>query len=360
MPDVIATREMDGRLVPFLDAATEKEAAHCLEDLLYREVCPIILGVLKHKFGALFSLPNRLQRFPLFQESDTVELFQDVLVQITSLLQRMRRNRDRTPISNLAHYTAATTYQVVNHYYRKRCPRRACLADKLRWLLNSQAELCRWQAEKGEWLVGYRRWQEQAWKNMARDRSDYAARYLLEAPPSEAIARTPTKLLTDIFDWLGHPIRFQDLVTMLVEIWEVREFPNEPLSTDETTPLLVAQVPFTEEIHSRVTLRRYWMALCALPPNQRCCLLLQASDPSGNSLIHMLHTYGIASLAEIAAAAVLPVATLKTIYQELPWEDKTIAIQLQTTPLYVTRLRGMARKRLGQAIQSGEEIRIGG
>jgi hypothetical protein len=83
--------------------------------------------------------------------------------------------------------------------------------------------------------------------------------------------------------------------------------------------------------------------------------LLQASDPAGNSLIHILHTCGIASLQEIAAAVAMPMETLKALYQELPWEDKQIADTLDTTPLYVTRLRGMARRRLGQTMKAEED-----
>ena len=53
---------------------------------------------------------------------------------------------------------------------------------------------------------------------------------------------------------------------------------------------------------------------------------------------------------KIAEAAGMPVETLTELYRELPWEDIKIAERLHTTVLYVTRLRSMARKRLGQAI----------
>jgi len=352
--DRIPTRESDARLRPFLDAGTEKEAAQCLDRLLNSTVRPIVGGVLRHKLGVLLSQPGNSKGRQSQLEADAAELFQDALVQVTSELYRVRLDRSVLPIANLAHYTAAVAYQVVNLYFRKLYPRRASLTNKLRYLLNCRPEFSRWQTDDGEWLAGYARWQAQTWEVPEWNCHNGAARFPLESALCTEGTLAPAQLVARIFDWLGQPIRFEDLVTIIADLWGVRDLPAEPLPEDDTREALPAT---PEAMDIQVTLRTYWTALCALPSNQRCCLLLQASDPSGNSLIHIFYTCGIASLMEIAAAVVMPVEAVASIYPELPWDDKTIAGKLDTTPLYVTRLRGIARRKLRKAMQSEEETK---
>jgi hypothetical protein len=360
MPDSLPTKQADKCLEPFLQARTQREAQRNLESLLDSEVRPLIGKILYRKLQVWVGIRGT-QGSPQSQEqADAEEVCQDALVKIVEALQKARSFPDTCPILSLPGLTVTVVSQQADLYIRKRYPKRASLSNKLRFLLDNRPHFARWQIRDGEWLAGYRRWQDQGLAAISLEPLHAAARFQREVPQVGEILDQPDMLLAKLFDWAGGPVPMAELVALMAEVWDVRDHPAVLLPTDDDSAsgmppaaraALTQEGAFTEEVANQECLRRYWAAICDLPPKQRCSLLFQASDPVGNSLIHLLHACGIASLPEIAVAAKMSLEALKRIYHELPWEDKKVAEALETTVQYVIRLRAIARGRIREQIK---------
>jgi hypothetical protein len=339
----------DDVLAPFLAAASDVEADRLLNAIFTEHVDPIVLAVLRKKLG----LGSGRRRTASQLDDDLVDLNADIRVRLATRLQSARRQPDDRPIADLRGYVAMTAYNSVNMYLRKKRPKRYSLENKLTYLLEHQPGLALWRNERNEAVAGF-----EAWRTTPRFGGG-RLQQLLDSPQSFArgalggddpSTMSPGRLIGKMLDFVGHPIELDDLVSVVAELWGVRDLVDEAIAEDDRLADSAAVGSVHEEVQGRFDLRRYWLEIAQLPPGQCASLLLQSRDPDGNSLIELLETEGVASLRAIAAAIDLSVQVLAALWNDLPLDDARIAEHLGVTTQHITRMRMMARRRIAERL----------
>ena len=357
MPTTPTHSQSQAALQAFLHAATEREAQRLLDILLDRHAKPIIQAVLRRKLGHSGSSSDAYRGGKNQDEQDAEEVQSDICIHVIQRLRQTRASPEAIPIAHFDNYAAATAYNAVNMYLRKRYPRRYSLQNKLRFLLTHHADLALWQADGAGWTGGLH-----AWQSRASEKESDRLRALREEPLSAFARLLPGKsaphmelaaLLIALFRWVDQPVGLDDLVQIVAQLWGVKDARPEPPPEDgDDLPPGGPQDPTLGEQIARLDIKRYWEEITRLGPKQCAALLLEASDPNGNSLMELLELEGVANLRQMAAAMELPCEVVSELWNELPLPDARIGRILSVSTQHVTRLRLNARKRLDAAMRA--------
>ena len=111
--------------------------------------------------------------------------------------------------------------------------------------------------------------------------------------------------LAAIFNHLGSPIEFDELVSALAGLLGVRDQPIESIAEIEDAGAFQAAATEPDpawQVEKRMFLQRLWEELQQLPPNQRAALLLNLKDAEGRGCIALFPATGIATLRQLADA----------------------------------------------------------
>jgi hypothetical protein len=168
------------------------------------------------------------------------------------------------------------------------------------------------------------------------------------AAPSELIL-----LLKNVFEILKHPLFFDDLISLMIDMVGLRE--QRAVQDSETATL--EQIKDQKgniviEVEQRFYLKKVWNEMNALPLRQRIALLLSMRDHDGNSVLYLLPVTGTASIHKIAECLQYPAGVLANLWEKLPLEDNEIALRLGVTRQQVINLRRSARERLVRRMKS--------
>ena len=131
---------------------------------------------------------------------------------------------------------------------------------------------------------------------------------LRQALPNASFRQmNPAELIAAIFNVTKHPLALDVLVTVLAELWGVRdqyESLDEPAHANSKQPTELAdpRADIGAQVGNRIYLQRLWEEVCTLPVRQRTALLLHLRDENGNSLTPLLTHLGIVSIVQLAAA----------------------------------------------------------
>jgi hypothetical protein len=157
-----------------------------------------------------------------------------------------------------------------------------------------------------------------------------------------------------IFNYIGHPVEFDELVTSLASLLGISDQPIESLAEDDDA---VASVPNLNEpdqawrTEKRMFLQRLWEELELLPRNQRAALLLNLKESSGFGCITLFPATGVATLRQLASALEMTADSLAELWNELPLEDSKIAEILSLTRQQVINARKSGRERLTRRLR---------
>jgi hypothetical protein len=360
-------RETDPVLQPFLRAEDPAQAARHLEALV-AQAEPVINGVIRRKLRARPGADGRVET----RESQAAEDVRgEVVLSLLERLNGLRASRegehtDET-IGSFRSFVAVTAYRACDTHLRKQYPRRTGLKSKLAYLLGkrtSQQGFALWQAPDGERWCGFEAWREGG-KPLVRSREharlvENPAAFTREALPGEDPAHVnPAVLLAALFNRVGGPIELDDLVTVLAELWGVKDTPLKEAAPgdEEADPVGRVADPAADvatETEQRAYLRYLWSEVRQLPPRQCAALLLNLRDAEGRGVIALLPLRGVATLREMAAAMEMPAERFAALWNDLPIEDNAIAELLGVTRQQVINLRKVARERLGRRMRAFE------
>ena len=160
--------------------------------------------------------------------------------------------------------------------------------------------------------------------------------------------------LASIFNFVGQPIEFDELVSAVASLSGISEQPIESLADDEDAVSLVPDVSEPDpawRIEKRMFLQRLWEELEQLPRNQRAALLLNLRESSGFGCITLFPATGIATLRQLAAALDMTAESLAELWNDLPLEDAKIAELLGLTRQQVINARKSGRERLTRRLR---------
>lgn len=355
MDQQVSVNDTDSVLLPFLDAEDEYSSEQLLAELISRHAEPLINRIIKNKLHVSLSLAQGSH-----QNQDALELAGDVCAQVLSELRRLKNDSQRRAIRDFPGYVAIKAYSACADYFREKNPQRRRLRDLLRQHLNQNPEFALWEAEYRRWLCGFRVWANPSSSNA--DQRPYSLSdplSLLDDPrfTDQTVEKmAASDLLSLIFDRVGRPIDFNDLVTIAAGAWNIKDRLMESYSYDaKTSENLVEQsVSVERAVEQRLYLQRLWKEVCRLPALQQTALLLNLRDARGGNVIFFIPHLGIASKVELAEALSMSVEELAKLWAELPLEDTSIARLLGITRQQVINLRKTARERLTRRMKTIE------
>jgi DNA-directed RNA polymerase specialized sigma24 family protein len=299
----------------------------------------VIKGVIRLKLR--FNSNQEMQR------AEANDIHQDVVLQLLSQLQRFRKLPSTHPITDVRGMAAIIAHRTCARWMRRQFPERHALKNRLHYLLTRQRGFALWEDDNGKPLAGFAVWQQQK-KIDTRNLSD------VENLPAQV--RKPRELaetVASIFNYVGGPIEFDALVSVVAAIQGISDQPVESLTEDEDTgfePATTDPDP-AWRIEKKMFLQRLWEELKQLPLNQRAALLLNLKDASGFACITLFPVIGIAGIRQLAAALELTAEHLAELWNDLPIEDARIAELLGLTRQQVINARKSGRERLARRLK---------
>ena len=338
--------KIDVLLEPLLTEASDEQADELLSQLITNHAEPVIKGVIRFKL--------RLNSYRESQRAEADDIHQEVVLQLLAQLQRFRKLPEGHPISDVRGMAAVIAHRTCARWMRRQFPERHALKNRLHYLLTRQRGLALWD-EDGKSLAGFAVWEKE-------NRPTKAARHLseVEGLPNHirALKSEKPQELADavaaIFNHVGGPIDFDELVSAIATIRGISDQPIESLAEDEDAASLMPATPEPDQawrMEKRMFLQRLWEELQQLPLNQRSALLLNLKDPSGFGCITLFPATGIASVRQLAAALDISPEKFAEVWNDLPLEDAKIAELLGLTRQQVINARKSGRERLARRLK---------
>ena len=341
--------QIDALLEPLLRESGDERADDILAQIINEHAGPVIKGVIRYKLHLNSHRPT--------QRAEADDLYQDALLQLLTQLQQFRREPGLRPIADVRGMAAVIAHRTCSGWMRRQFPERHALKNRLHYLLTRQRGLALWQGEDGKTLAGFAAWQGQKRAATAARLGDSSEREGLPARVPVPVGDKPQDLadaLAAIFDQVGGPVEFEELVRLLASLLGVRDQPFESLPENEDgaslTPSAVESDP-AWHIEKRIFLQRLWEELQLLPRNQRAALLLNLKDSGGFGCITLFPATGVASLRQLADALEMGADEFARLWNDLPMEDSRLAELLGLTRQQVINARKSGRERLARRLK---------
>lgn len=334
---------IDPLLEPLLLESGDERADAFLARLIDEHAGPVIKGVIRYK---LHLNPHRAT-----QRDEAEDLYQEALLQLLARLRQFRREPGGRPIADVRGMAAIIAHRTCSGWMRRQFPERHALKNRLHYLLTRQKGLALWQDEGGKLLAGFAAWQGR--ERTARpvelsDAEELTAHVrMLRDGRQQALADA----LAAIFNHLGGPVEFDELVSALAALLGIRDQPLESLPEHEEASTPTAESNPAWQIEKRIFLQRLWEELRLLPPNQRAALLLNLKDAGGTGCITLFPATGVATLRQLADAVEMRADDFARLWNELPLEDARIAELLGLTRQQVINARKSGRERLARRLK---------
>src|ERR1700741_5321002 len=306
---------------------------------------PLLTGVIRFKL--------RLSSSRETQHEEAEDIYQEVVLQLLAQLQRFRRLPSGNPITDLRGMAAIIAHRTCARWMRRQFPERHAFKNRLHYLLTRQRGLALWQDGDGKLLAGFAVWQQQNLRPTTHSLSD------IEKLPTHIRAFKSDKpqqlaeLIASLFNYLGGPIEFDELVSGVAALQGINDQPIESLAGDENTsfePAASARDP-AWRVEKKFFLQRLWEELQQLPKNQRAALLLNLKDASGFGAITLFPAIGIATVRQLAGALEIVPEELAEMWNELAIEDSRIAELTGLTRQQVINARKSGRERLARRLK---------
>ena len=335
--------KIDVLLEPLLTEVSDVQADEILSHLITDHAEPVIKGVIRFKL--------RLNSFRETQREEADDLHQDVVLQLLAQLQRFRRLPQSHPITDVRGMAAVIAHRTCARWMRRQFPERHALKNRLHYLVTRQRGFALWQDSEGKLLAGFAVWQQQLQTTRSLPEIEKLPAHIraLKSEKTQQLA----ELIASLFNYLGGPIEFDELVGNVAALQGISDQPIESLTDDEDTAFepAAAEPDPAWRTEKRFFLQRLWEELQQLPLNQRAALLLNLKDTTGFGAITLFPATGIASIRQLAGALEINPEELATMWNDLPIEDARIAELTGLTRQQVINARKSGRERLARRLK---------
>jgi len=341
-----SSSQIDCLLEPLLLMASGEQADEFLSQLIATHAEPVINGIIRYKLHLNSSHGGA--------QAEADDLRQEAIAQLLTELQKLRHHPEAHPIGDVRGLAATITYRLCARWVRRQFPERHALRNRIQYLLTRQAGFALWPDESKKLMAGFAAWQGQ--------RSSTPTSSLRQLPQDEKLlgslgSRQPERLndlLAAIFNHLGRPVEFDELVKTVAALWQIED--RVPKSVDEDRGavrfvLADREADVAWRVEKRIFLERLWEEVRQLPPPQRAALLLNLRDAEGRGCLALFPATGIATLRQLGESLGLGAEKFAEVWNELPLEDARIAELLQLTRQQVINARKSARERLTRRLK---------
>ncbi len=333
----------DPVLIPLLEEGPDKRKTY-LAELISTHAEPVIKKVI---YSRLSISPDRKDT----KESwDAADLCGNAMMQLLSHLSKFSDNPEEHPIRDFRSYTAVVAHHACNQHFREKYPKRTQLSNKLRYLLNHNPDFALWIVDN-QAVCGLHIWKNNSPVTRIAESSNPLSQ-LREKLKGDPDPSKLSRLLTSLFQIVKHPLFFDDLLTLMIDMLGIREQrrAEEPKGENENIveQLEDHRVNTAAKIEHRLYLKKLWSEMLALPLRQRTALLLSMRDPEGSSVLYLFPLTRITSIAAIAECLKISAEDFAHLWDKLPLEDHDIASLLGLKRQQVINLRRSARERLAR------------
>ena len=339
----------DSLLEPLLLEAGDEQADEILLRLITDHAEPVIKRIIYYKL--------HLSSHRADGRAEADDIYQEVLLQLLAQLRQLREQPDEHPINDVRGMAAVIAHRTCSRWMRRQFPERHALKNRLQYLLTRQRGFDLWQDEDGKLAAGFAAWQGQK-KAVASARlgrlSDDEGLLARIRTLKSGRQQELSDVLAAIFNHLGSPVEFDELVSALASLLGIRDQPVESISENEDA--IAFQTAAGEpdpawQVEKRIFLQRLWEELQQLPPNQRAALLLNLKDADGRGCIALFPATGVATVRQLADALAMSADGFAELWNELPLEDARIAELLGLTRQQVINARKSGRERLTRRLK---------
>ena len=329
-------------LQPLLNAGDEQERQQRLDELLRIHVAPIVRQVLLLRLGFSVSAQGVNEK-----NRDAEDLYQDALTRVIEVL-----NGDQqflTTIEDFERYVRQIVSNICADFLRSKHPERARLKNALRDLLRGHRDLVSWHYED-EILCGFAAWQDNG--KPALDAFDVDTKlkaFVATRFADEDVRVVPlSRVVAELFEWLGGPVQIDVLVRMLVYVRDVRQHQPESLDQDVTGGIanLRGSTRSSEsDVETHELLGQLWDKVKGLTPKQRDAFALRFYDQAGRNLFTVLLAAGIVDLKDLAEGMERPEEEVARLWMLMPMDTATIVSELRTSRenIYKWRFRAIQK-----------------
>ncbi|HEX5733394.1 MAG TPA: hypothetical protein VF131_11230 [Blastocatellia bacterium] len=346
---VATMANIDTLLEPLLLGASEQQADEFLLRLITEHAEPVIKGIIRYK------LHLSSHRADGRDEAD--DIYQEVLVQLLEEFEQLREQPDEHPINDVRGMAAVIAHRTCSRWMRRQFPERHSLKNRLQYLLTRQRGFALWQDDGGKQVAGFAAWRGQKKTASAERLARLADDEVLAAHIHTLKSGRHQELgdaLAAIFDHLGSPVEFDELLSALAVLLQIRDQPIESIAEMEDSRAFQAATTESDpawQVEKRIFLQRLWEELQQLPRNQRAALLLNLKDAEGRGCIALFPATGVATLRQLADALEMSAEKFAQLWNELPLEDARIAELLGLTRQQVINARKSGRERLARRLK---------
>jgi DNA-directed RNA polymerase specialized sigma24 family protein len=373
---LLSAEEAKRLLKEFLQSKDEQKSDQVLESLLHDFAAPIVNTVLRRKLGVdvlhlkrlgqqeseprecpecKTLLETNLPVCPLCgsklqsqtsrhsyrspSELDAEDLLSDVLVALIERFRQWKERPQNAPIDYLPNYIIRLTLNIIALHWRQQSPHYHQLRNKLLYLLEGRGSVkmfALWDGNApGEQLCGFF-----DWRGKPRCHSERywiwcsdPHRFVAEALPygTDPQKMDMAELLAHVFNWVGGPMEFDDLLAGLQELLGIQSVviysanPDEIECEESVWGLAEAERRVIDAEGKVLFTMRLWEGLKRLPVNQRRAFLLHFDREVWETFI----SHGCCTWKGIAEFLGMSIGEVKDLVGRLPLSDEEIARMLK-------------------------------
>lgn len=332
-----------------LDATNETERARSFDELIRTRTAPLVRKIIQQRFGFYINPDGHSLNNP-----EAEDLYNDILLGLTKRLGHMLAEPERFPIDDYRQCVIDVATVECENFERAKTDPHARLRNNLRGMFRRHSEFKVWEDAYGRSLCGFVAWEG---RRISIASSDRLAR-LKEHPESfkskklsyKNLLKAPyPKLVAEIFNWLGDPIEFEDLVDLVPLFRPLIDQPAEPIEPGENHREFQLPDPAPEEedeSENRMRMKQMWEEIKQLPPKSRLILCLSPFGEECEDLWDLLLAADVISLAELAEGLEIPLEQLTKILRQTPMDTQMLADFLGVTTSQVNKWRLQAVRQL--------------
>ena len=340
---------MDLLLLSYLHSPLKAERDRTLSELVLVRAAPVVRHTLRQRLNFYVDHTGANPDNP-----EAEDLYQDIIAKLIERLHEAKADPERQEIRDIRQYVTRVAVNACNDYLRGKSPARSRLKDNLRDLLDRHPDFLLWRGGAGETLCGFRVWEGRnithASSEKIKQLENMPEAFIRDKFPRESVQQVSlTRLVAEVFDWVGGPIDIERLVGAIVRLHGVRDHNIESLDDEKfdwQERLVDSTVRCDTRVEAREMLARLWEEIRRLPEKQRDTICLSFEDSTGEDLFSLLLDAEVGTLPQIASELGLSLERLTTLWRDMPMDSARIAAELGASRQQVNKWRFRALKGL--------------
>lgn len=358
---------MDSMVQSLLDSKNEVERARLLDEIIRARTAPLARKVIRQKLGFYLNFDGRSPNNP-----EAEDVYNQILRSLEQRLRHLLAEPEQHPIDDYRQYVIIVATGECEIFLRAKSGSQARLKNNLRGLIRRHSEFKVWEGDDGRLLCGFASWEGRRISIASSER----LAWLKENPESfksnrftyKNLQKAPyPKFVAEIFQWLGDPIGFEDLVELVPLFRQIKDQPMEPIGlAKKDQELQLADPPLQtgddpenqpagddlekpqtgDGLEKKMLMKQLWEELKQLPPESRLILCLSPVGEECDDLWDLLLTNDVVSMAELADGLEISLEQITEIWLQAPMDSRTLADYLGATASQVNKWRFQAVKHL--------------